>query len=139
MEKDIILIASLASCSEEIAKAAYEEKNGDVLLAIDYILFGNSTPVPTKKRKREDITEHEMYLNSLRPTMENMDKDIDNHRSTTTNPLEPVELSETQDLHEETALQSSCFQECQIPSMEAEAQKQETVCQPLPVHSCDLP
>ena len=138
MEKDINLIMSLASCTEETAKAAYEEQKGDVLLAIDSILFGTIvTIVPSKKRKREDMNEHEEYLNSIRPTMEHIDEDINNHRSTTTNPLGSVESDETQAPHEEMALQNNCFQECQIPAMEEVAQKLGTVYQQLPVHSCD--
>jgi hypothetical protein len=136
MDKDIVLIMNLTGCNEETANASYEEKNKDVLLAIDSILFGN-TPVTIKKRKREDITEDEEYLNAMRPRMEQADQDINNHRSTTTNPLEPVESDETPDHLEETALQSNCLQECQIPSMEEAVQTQGTVCLPHLVHSCD--
>lgn len=138
MEKDINLIMSLASCTEEDAKRAYEEQKGDVLLAIDSILFGTIIALaPSKKRKREDMNEHEEYLNSIRPTMEHIDEDINNHRSTTTNPLEPAESDAMQAHHEETAQQNSCLQECQIPVMEEGAQKLETACQQPPVRSYD--
>lgn len=139
MEKDISLIMSLTGCNEEIAKEAYSNKNGDVLLAVDFIMFGNNPPPATKKRKREDINEHEAYLNSMRSKMEAMDDDINNHRSTTmTNPLDCGESGETQDHHEETVPQSSCLQECQIPSMEEVAQTLGTAYPLHPVHSCDL-
>lgn len=136
MEKDVQLVMNLANCTEEIAKSAYEDNQGDVLLAIDSILFG--TLVPSKKRRREDINEHEAYLNSIRCTMEHIDEDINNHRSTTTNPLEPVESDEMQDRREEMVPQNNYLQECQIPAMEEAAQIPETVCPQLPAHSCDL-
>lgn len=120
-----MLIMSLTGCNEDIAKKAYEEKNHDTLLAIDFILFGNVPPPSAKKRKREDINEHEEYLNSMRKKMEDMDTDIQNHRSTTSNPLDCEELNEKQDHRGEMAQQSNCFQECQIDEMEATAQIQE--------------
>ena len=39
MDKDIMLIMSLTGCLEDDAKKAYSAKNGDVLSAIDFILF----------------------------------------------------------------------------------------------------
>ena len=138
MEKDISLIMSLTECNQEIAKNAYEEKNGDVLLAVDFIMFGNNPPPSYKKRKRTDITDHEEYLNSMRKTMENMDSQIEKRQSTTTNPLDCEELSETQDHREEMALQNNCLQECQIPSMEEVAQTRGIECLKSPEYSCDL-
>lgn len=118
MEKDIVLIMNLSGCNEDEARLAYNEKNGDVLLAIDFIMFGNNPPPILKKRKREDINEHEEYLNSMRKTMEAIDGNIAQHRSTTSNPLAPAALTETPNHHEETVQQSSYFQECQISEME---------------------
>lgn len=138
MEKDISLIMNLASCDEETAKKAYSDKNGDVLLAIDSILFGDTPINLSKKRKREDINEHEEYLNSMRTKMEEIDVDIQNHRSTTTtNPLDCEESVEMQDHHEEMVQQNSCLQECQIPSMEEVGRTRETECPLPPVRSCD--
>ena len=118
MEKDILTIMNLSGCCEEEARTAYKEKNGDVLLAVDFIMFG-SHPLPVlKKRKREDINEHEEYLNSMRKTMEAIDGNIAEHRSTTSNPLASEEPSEKQARHEETVQQNSCFQECQISEIE---------------------
>lgn len=131
MEKDIMLIMSLTGCNNDTAKQAYEEKNHDVLLAIDYILFGNVPPPASKKRKRDDENEHEAYLNSMRKKMEEMDAEIQNHKSTTSNPLDCEESNETLDRHEEMAQQNSCFQECQIPSMEGVVETQETA---YPLH-----
>jgi len=118
MEKDILTIMNLSGCMEDEARNAYNQKNGDVLLSVDYIMFGDSPPPALNRRKREDINEHEEYLNSMRKTMEAIDGNIAEHRSTTSNPLAPVELTETQDHHEEMVPQSSYFQECQISEIE---------------------
>lgn len=137
MDKDIMLIMSLTGCLEDDAKKAYNAKNGDVLSAIDFILFGDKPPPASKKRKREDINEHERHLNDMRKKMEDMDLQIEKRQSTTSNPLECEESSETPDRHEEMAQQNSCFQECQIPSTEAVAQTQGTAYPPHPVRSYD--
>lgn len=137
MDKDIMLIMSLTGCLEDDAKKAYSAKNGDVLSAIDFILFGDKPPPASKKRKREDINEHERHLNDMRKKMEDMDLQIEKRQNTTSNPLECEESSETPDRHEEMAQQNSCFQECQIPSMEAGAQTQGTAYPPHPVRSYD--
>ena len=137
MEKDLMLIMSITGCLQDEAKKAYLDKNGDVLLAIDFILFGNRPPPAPKKRKREDINEHEEYLNSMRSKMEAMDSEIEKRQSTTSNPLECEEPGEKPDLHEEMAQQNNCVQECQIPSTEGVAQRQETGYQQHPGYFYD--
>ena len=124
--KLIMMICSLAECSEEVAREAYS-KTQDVLLAVDSILFQTQLPKPLK-RKREDITPEEEYLAEVRQIMKNFDEEADKRiRNVPTSDL-PVcmEEDETPDPLEETALQSSCFQQCQIPSMEGVDQTQET-------------
>jgi hypothetical protein len=138
MEKDLMLIMSITGCLEDEAKKAYFHKNGDVLLAIDFIMFGNNPPPAPKKRKREDINEHEQHLNSMRSKMEQMDSELENRQSTTSNPLDCEEQGEKPDPHEEMAQQNNCFQECQIPSMEEAARKQGTAYQQHPVYSYDF-
>ena len=135
MEKDLSLIMSLTGCTKEVALEAYNEKNNDTLLAIDYILFGNTPPPPSRKRKREDITSDEEYLNTMRKKMEDMDLQIEKRQSTTSNPLDCEESVETPSPHEEMALQNSCFQECQIPSIESMAQTRETAYLQRPEYS----
>ena len=137
MDKDIMLIMSLTGCLEDEAKKVYNAKNGDVLSAIDFILFGDKPPPASKKRKREDINEHERHLNDMRKKMEDMDLQIEKRQNTTSNPLECEESSEMPDRHEEMAQQNSCFQECQIPSMEVAAQTQGTAYPPHPARSYD--
>jgi hypothetical protein len=137
MEKDLMLIMSITGCLHDEAKKAYLDKNGDVLLAIDFIMFGNRPPPVPKKRKREDINEHEQHLNSMRSRMEAMDSEIEKRQNTTSNPLECEEPGEKPDLHEEMAQQNNCFQECQIPSMEEVARRQEIGYQQHPGYSYD--
>lgn len=138
MEKDLMLIMSLTGCMEDEAKNAYFSKNGDVLLAVDFIMFGDNPPPSSKKRKREDINDHEKYLNSMRSKMEEMDSEIEKRQSTTSNPLDCEEQVEKPDRLEEMAQQNNCFQVCQIPSTEGEAQKQGIGYQQHPGYSCDL-
>ena len=137
MEKDIMLIMSLTGCLEDQAKKVYIDKNRDVLSAVDFILFGDKPPPASRKRKREDINDHERHLNEMRKKMEDMDIQIEKRQNTTSNPLDYEESNETPDRHEEMAQQNSCFQECQIPAMEVEARTQETAYPPHPVHSYD--
>ena len=124
--KQMMMICSLAACSEDEARAAYE-KTGDVLLAVDSILFPDQELPKPLKRKREDITPEEEHLTEVRQIMKNFDAEIENRPQQSISDL-PVcmEEDETPDPLEETALQSSCFQQCQIPSMEGVDQTQET-------------
>ena len=127
--KQILMICSLADCSEEIALEAFR-KSGDVLLAVDSILFPDMELPKLLKRKRESTPEEE-HLNEVRQIMKNFDEEPDKRiRNVPTSDL-PVcmEEDETPDPLEEMVLQNSCFQECQIASTEEEDQIQETECQ----------
>ena len=121
--KLIMMICSLADCTEEVACEAYS-KTKDVLLAVDSILFPDQELPKPVKRKREDITPEEEYLAEVRQTMKNFDAETEK-RSTSGLP-ECMELDETQDRPEEMVLQNSCLQECHLPVIEEEAQTQET-------------
>jgi hypothetical protein len=128
MDKDIMMICTLAACTEEVAREAYNRTNGDLLMAVDSILFPNTAPPPTKKHKREDINEHEEYLNKMRKTMEDFDAQVEKRQSTTSNPLADAESVEMLDHREETVQQSNCLPECHQPSFEEVVQTQGTVC-----------
>ena len=69
-------------------------------------------------------TEAEETLAGIRKTMESMDADI--HKQVILNQSAGSLLDETHTLHEETALQNSCVQQCQLPSVEEEAETPET-------------
>jgi hypothetical protein len=129
MTDSIALIISLTGCSEEEARDVYQMK-GDTVDAVEYIM-NKYNPVPKsvelsnpRKRKREDITPEEEHVQHLRPTMEQMNREIEN--KITSNQRAPSSGDATQIPHEETVLQNNCSQVCQLPSVEEEAQTQET-------------
>ena len=138
--KNIMMICSLADCTEEVAREAYS-KSGDVLLAVDSILFHDQELPKLLKRKRQDITPEEEYLAEVRQTMKNFDAETENrvrHELPPTSNLSVCEeQDETPDPLEEMAQQSNCLQICQIPSMEEEDQKPETECPSHPECSSD--
>ena len=137
VDKDIMMICSLAGCSEEVAREAYS-KTKDVLLAVDSILFKDQELPKPSKRKREDITPEEEHLNDVRHIMKNFDAETEKRSIQTISDLpECMELDETPDRHEERVLRNSCLQECHLPSIEEEAQIQETECPLHPECFCD--
>ncbi len=129
MTDPIPLIMSLTGCSEDEAQTAYNEKC-DTVDAIEYIL-DKIAPLPKiagisnpRKRKRDDITPDEEAVQNLRPTMEKMTRDIES--GITSNRPAPLSEVVTPTPLGETALQNSYLQICQLPSVEEEAQTQET-------------
>ncbi len=129
MTDPIPLIMSLTGCSEDEARFAYNEKC-DTVDAIEYIL-DKIAPLPKtaymsnpRKRKREDITPDEEAVQNLRPTMEKMTRDIE--KSITSDQPVPSSEDVTPAHPEETVLQNSYLQVCQLPSVEEEVQTQET-------------
>ena len=137
MDRDIMMICTLCGCDEEIARKAYLEKNNDVLLAVDLILFPNIAPPPNRKRKREDMNEHEEYLNSMRKTMEDFDQQVERRKNTTLNPLVDEELTEKRDPPAETAQQNNCLPEYRPISTVEVVQIPETEYLQHPERSCD--
>lgn len=123
-----MMISTISGCDEKTAREAYLKHNNNAILAIDSILFaGKDMPHPLK-RQREDINEHEDHLNKLRKTMEAIDNNISQHRSTTANPLADAEPAETPDPPAETVQQSNCLPEYQLSLMGVMGQTQGTVC-----------
>lgn len=143
MADPIMTICSLAGCSEDEARSAYE-KTEDVIEAIDLVLArpvcasDRVVPLP-QKRKREDITAEEEEVTKIRSTMKAFDSEMNRNLTNASNPLSPSSTDETKVHHEETALQSNCLQVCRLPSIEEEVEIQEIV-YPIPSgRSCDLP
>lgn len=141
MADPIMTICSLAGCSEDDARSAYE-KTEDVVEAIDLVLArpvsacDRVVPLP-KKKKREDITPDEEEVEKIRTTMKAFDSEMVEKMANVSNPPSHVLQDETQNHHEETALQNNYSQVCRLPLIEEEAQIPETVC-PLPSeYSCD--
>ena len=136
-------ICSLAGCSEDKARTAYE-KTEDVIEAIDLVLArpvcasDRVVPLP-QKRKRHDITPEEEEVTKIRSTMKAFDSEMDRNLTNASNPLSPSVSVVTPGHHEGMALQNNCLQVCRLPSIEEEVEIPEIV-YPLPSgRSCDLP
>ena len=130
MTDPVALIITLTGCSEDDARDAYSLK-GDTVDAIEHILnktapLTSSIGLP-RKRKRDDMTHDEAELTKIRTTMETFDNEISNKLTSNQHAAssEAVKLIP----REEMALQNSYSQECQLPSLQEEAQTQETECQ----------
>lgn len=138
MSDPIQTICNLTDCSIEDAKAAYEETN-NVVDAVDKLLARvvNISDKYTNKRKREPIlTEEQIEIAKVRKLMKENDDRM--YKSVTLDQSESEESDEMQVHPEEMVLQNNCFQECQLPSLQLEAEKQETVCPSQSELTCDL-
>lgn len=134
MSDPIESICDLANCSVEEAKKAYEE-TGNIIDAVD-MLFKVPTVSSSKythSRVPAELTEEQREKKRIREILERFDKE----KSTSLNQRVDEGSSVTLVRHGETVLQNNCSQQCQIPSLQEEAETPETVC-PLPSEcSCD--
>lgn len=80
--------------------------------------------------KQKELSEEQLFFKRTRQQLENLDKSILDG-FTSQDQRGSSGPSDLQDRHEEMVQQSNCSQECQIPSLELEVQRLETVC-PLP-------
>jgi len=137
MSDPIQTICNLTDCSIEDAKAAYEETK-DVVDAVDKLLVKvvNVSDKYTIKPKKEAIlTEEQIEIAKARKLMKENDDRM--YKSVTLDQCESEESDEMQDHPEETVLQNNCSQECQLPSLELEAEKQETAYPSQSELTCD--
>ena len=130
MSESIDMICTLTGCSQDMAKEVFEQVS-DVTLAVDKILFKTELP-PKKKRVLDEVGSE---IEKIRETMKDLDKKMDerpdstiNQFSTSSSQREREESTETRVLHEGTVLQNNCSLECQLPSLQEEAQIQEIAC-----------
>ena len=130
MADPIMLICSLTGCTEDEARKAMETTN-DPVTAIDCIMpLGQIPsgekyiPKPGTLHNREK-TEAEETLSTIRKTMETLDSEVDSKR-VILNQNAGLPPDETHTLHEGTALQNSCVQQCLLPSVEEEVETLET-------------
>jgi len=131
MADPIMVICSLAGCSEEEARNAYE-KTEDLVEAVDLVLArptcsSDRFVPPFQKKKRVDITPEEEEVERIRGTMKAFDCEMDRNLTNASNPLSASVSDETQPLHEETVPQNSCLQVCRLPLIEEEVEIPETV------------
>jgi hypothetical protein len=125
-----MLICSITGCSEEEARVAMESTD-DPVDAIDRLTpLANMPsgeiyiPKPGSLHLREK-TEAEETLSNIRKTMENLDSEVESKR-VILNQNADLPQDETHTLHEGTALQNSCVQQCLLPSVEEEVETPET-------------
>jgi len=120
-------ICNLTGCSLEEAEKAYAETK-DMVEAIDKLLAKPSSIadkyIQSKKVKRE-VSEEEKIIGPYRVIL----KELDEKMSTSLNQHGHEGSVERLDHPAEMALQNNCSQECQLPSLQSEEQKRETVYQ----------
>jgi len=126
MSDPIEMICTLSGCPREDAERVYAE-TGNVVDSVDKLMV-STTPIyqkyiPTMAKK--PLTEEQIIVNTVREFMKNK---IDSRTTCGGRPEQMVQ-DETHIPHEEMVQQNSCFQKCQLPSLQEEAEKQETVCQ----------
>lgn len=127
MRDPVQTVCSLTGCTEEEANRVLNETE-DVVEAVDRLLEkGQSKAEEIIKQKRRKLA-HTPEEEVIRP-IRNMLKEIDEKHSTSLYQPAREAPSETQVPREETVLQNSYFQECQLPSLQSEVEKQETVYQ----------
>ena len=141
MADPVMLISTLAGCSEEDARSAYE-KTEDVVEAIDLVMArpvcasDRIVPLP-QQRKRVDITPEEEEVQRIRGTMKAFDSEMDTKMSNASNPPAALLSDEMPVHHEEMALQNSYSQVCRLPLIEEEVQIPEIVYPLRSGYSCD--
>jgi hypothetical protein len=126
MSDPIEMICTLSGCPREDAERVYAE-TGNVVDSVDKLMVA-VTPVYQKHIPiiaKKALTEEQITVGKIREYMKN---NVDT-RSTCGGPPEQPAQDETQIPHEETVLQNNCSQKCQLPSLQEEAETQETVCQ----------
>ena len=126
---------SLTGCSQEEAEKALSEHGNDVIEAVDSLLSGGDKRTAPKKK---ELDETQQFFKKLRESTDALNASIEaGLKPTSGGQHVSSELDEMRDLREETAQQSSCFQECQLPSLELKAGTQETACPSQSECSCD--
>jgi len=130
------MIVEMAGCSEEDAKRVYDEV-GDVAEAVDILMPKPKSAADKyieKLKPKLEVSEEQKWCRQVRQFL----KEMDDKKATSSNQPELVEHSEHCILPEEKVQQSNCFQECQLPSLQSEVEKQGTACQSQSGYSSDL-
>jgi hypothetical protein len=132
----IQMIVDLAGCSAEDAERVYAQV-GNIPDAVDILMPKTVLSADKhiqKLKPKQEVTEEQKWCRTVREVL----KTMDDKRSTSVGQREPEERSSNCIPLEETAQQNSCFQECQLPSHQSEAQIQETACPSQSECSSDL-
>lgn len=126
MADPIQMICTLTGCTQDEAEKTLNETE-DVVEAVDRLLATKPSMadkyLSEKKRPRE-VTPEEQIVSKFRSTLQQFDKLV----STSLCQPSHEEQGGRQVLREETVLQNSYSQECQLPSLQSEVETRETVC-----------
>lgn len=119
-------ICNLANCTRSEAERMYEETH-DVVEAVDRLLVKTLSPaemyIQSKKKTRE-VSKEETIIGPYRAIL----KEFDEKMTTSLSQRGHEGSVEMLDRPAEMVLQKNYSQECQLPSLQLEAQKQETAC-----------
>jgi len=115
----------MSGCSEEEAQKVLESTNDtvealDLLIPAAVLTSGDKYIPKPGTRVVHEKSEVAEELVRIRKTMETMDAEI--HEKIISNQTAGLPPNETHTLHEETALQSNCVQQCLLPFVEEEAE-----------------
>ena len=135
MSDPIDTICDLANCTREDAERVYSETK-DIVEAVDRLLVKPVCAADkyTRLRRQQTLTEEQILLSETREVL----KRFDEERSTFQGQRVDEGSSVTQLHPEEMVLQNNCSQQCQLASLQEEAQIQETACPLQSECSCDL-
>lgn len=136
MPDPIQIICSITGCTEEEANHAFDSTQ-DITEAVDLLLENPKSPAEkyiNARKKRRVMTPEEEVIGPYRKILKEMDEKmtISLHQRGYEGSVEKI------DHLEEMVQQNNCSQQCQLPSLEEEVQKPETVCQLPSVCSCGL-
>lgn len=127
---------SLVGCTQEEAEKALSEHGNDVIETVDSLLGGGDKRTAPKKKESDET---QQFFKKLRESTDALNASIEAGLKPTSGGqrVSSAVQDEMRDLREETAQQSSCFQKCQLPSLELKAGTPETACPSQSECSCD--
>jgi hypothetical protein len=136
MSRAVEIIMNITGCSEDDAQRVYAETNNveDAVDKLFYMPHSVSRKYIEKIKPVKTVNDNQKRL---REEMEKLD-DVHSKRSISSNQPDCVAQVGQSTPREETVPQSNCYQECQMPSLESEAQKPEIVCPSPSGYSCGL-
>ena len=114
MSDPLAMVISLTGCSELEAKHALEKTGYNTVDAVEFILDLNKVFPVLPPRKKPTLDPIQQHLAEVRKVLENFDKE----RATSAGQHGYAGQVELKDHPEETVLQNSCYQQCQLPSLE---------------------
>ncbi len=136
MSRAVEIIMNITGCSEDDAQRVYAETN-NVEDAVDKLFY---MPHSVSRKYIEKIKPVKVVNDNQKRLREDMEKldEVHSKRSISSNQPDCVAQVEQSTPREEKVPQNSYYQECQMPSLESEAQKPEIVCPSPSGYSCGL-